>query len=145
MTTSDEIKILRQAQGYLVLRAVLAGIIAAHGWARFITGGVVPFGGFLDAQGFPFGFWIAEAITLFEIVGSPILLFGRQVFLLSLGFSFIYLMGIILVHAPEGWFVVGLGRNGMEYSVLLIVCLIVVGLQYMPANWLNSSQTEPNE
>ena len=35
-------------------------------------------------------------------------------------------VGIALVHAPSGWFVVGLGRNGMEYSVLLIVCLVAV-------------------
>jgi len=35
-------------------------------------------------------------------------------------------MGIILVHFPEGWFVVGAGRNGMEYSVLLIVCFVSV-------------------
>jgi len=34
--------------------------------------------------------------------------------------------GIALVHAPAGWFVVGLGRNGMEYSILLIICLAAV-------------------
>ena len=33
-------------------------------------------------------------------------------------------MGIVLVHAPSGWFVVGGGRNGMEYSVLLIAVLL---------------------
>jgi uncharacterized membrane protein YphA (DoxX/SURF4 family) len=31
--------------------------------------------------------------------------------------------GIALVHWPAGWFVVGAGRNGMEYSILLILCL----------------------
>ena len=31
--------------------------------------------------------------------------------------------GIAMVHAREGWFVVGGGRNGVEYSVLLIACL----------------------
>lgn len=34
--------------------------------------------------------------------------------------------GILLVHAREGWFVVGGGRNGMEYSVLLISSLIAL-------------------
>ena len=38
---------------------------------------------------------------------------------------------IVLVHAPAGWFVVGLGRNGAEYSVLLIACLLCVGLQHV--------------
>ena len=28
-----------------------------------------------------------------------------------------------MVHASEGWWVVGAGRNGMEFSVLLIACL----------------------
>lgn len=33
---------------------------------------------------------------------------------------------------PGGlWFVVGLGRNGSEYSVLLVVCLLTVGLQHV--------------
>jgi putative oxidoreductase len=36
-----------------------------------------------------------------------------------------------MVHAPEGWFVVGLGRNGAEYSVLLIACLMCVGVQHL--------------
>jgi hypothetical protein len=30
--------------------------------------------------------------------------------------------------SPKGWFVVGGGRNGMEYSVLLILCLVVIAL-----------------
>jgi putative oxidoreductase len=33
---------------------------------------------------------------------------------------------------PHGWFVVGLGRNGMEYSVLLIVCLLAVAYAHAP-------------
>lgn len=34
---------------------------------------------------------------------------------------------LVLVHAPFGWFVVGAGRNGVEYSVLLLVLLCCVG------------------
>ena len=34
-------------------------------------------------------------------------------------------MGIILVHLREGWFVVGGGRNGVEYSVLLVSIFLV--------------------
>jgi uncharacterized membrane protein YphA (DoxX/SURF4 family) len=36
--------------------------------------------------------------------------------------------GIYLVHASAGWFVVGAGRNGMEFSVLLILCLTVIAM-----------------
>ena len=43
---------------------------------------------------------------------------------IALVFSAIYACGIWLVHASAGWFVVGLGRNGAEYSVLIIACLL---------------------
>ena len=36
------------------------------------------------------------------------------------------LMGIIMVHFQEGWFVVGGGRNGMEYNFLLICALVYI-------------------
>ena len=113
--------------GWLVMRLALAGLIAAHGWARWVFGGVVPFGAWLDGLGFPFGPGIAAGVTAIEILGTPLFALGRFVFPLSLLYSAIYVMGIVLVHAPAGWFVVGLGRNGMEYSVLLIVCLLAVG------------------
>jgi len=36
------------------------------------------------------------------------------------------LVGIFLVHLQNGWFVVGATQGGMEYSVLLIICLVVI-------------------
>lgn len=120
----------RSRLGWTMLRVVLAGLIAAHGWARWWAGGVEPFGDFLDAQGFPFGFAIAAGITALEIGGTVLLLAGRLVLPLCCVYAAIYAVGIVLVHAPAGWFVVGLGRNGSEYSVLLIACLLCVGLQH---------------
>lgn len=38
----------------------------------------------------------------------------------------ILLIGIVLVHFKEGWFVVGGGRNGMEYNFLLICVLFSI-------------------
>jgi len=127
MWTMPEVDVRRATAALLALRVLLAGLIAAHGWARWIFGGVVPFGTWLDGLGFPFGLGIAIGVTAIEIVGTPLFALGRAVFLLSLLYSAIYGMGIVLVHAPAGWFVVGLGRNGMEYSVLLIACLLAVG------------------
>ncbi len=121
---------MTQAQPLTLIRLAVAGIIAAHGWARLLAGGVVPFGGFLGAQGFPFGVFIAWAITVYEIAGSPLLAWGRRfVAPLALMYAAIYAMGIVLVHAKAGWFVVGLGRNGMEFSVLLITCLVALAWQ----------------
>jgi putative oxidoreductase len=122
----------RSRYAWLLLRLTLAGLIAAHGWARLIAGGVEPFGAWLATQGLPFGPAIAWAITVFEIAGTVLLAAGRLVFALSLAYAAIYAVGIAMVHAKAGWFVVGLGRNGAEYSVLLIVALLCVGAQHAP-------------
>lgn len=117
--------------GWVVLRWTLAGLIAAHGWARFLADAVVPFGEWLQGLGIPLGMGVAICITALEIVGTPVFATGRLVPALAALYAAIYAVGIGLVHAAEGWFVVGLGRNGAEYSVLLIVCLLCVGLQHV--------------
>ena len=58
------------------------------------------------------------------LCAAPLLAWGRWVTPIALVFSVIYACGLWLVHAPAGWFVVGLGRNGMEYSVLILACLL---------------------
>ena len=37
-----------------------------------------------------------------------------------------------MAHLPAGWFVAGLGRNGVEYSVLLIACLAMLAYVRAP-------------
>ncbi len=115
-----------------VIRIAVAGLLAAHGWTRLIVGGVVPFGEWLTGKGFPAGFLIASGITALEILGTPLLAFRKFVFSLAMAYTAVLLMGIVMVHAPEGWFVVGNGRNGMEYSILLILCLLSIGFVDMP-------------
>ncbi len=124
----------RGRHALLFLRLVLAGLLAAHGWARLIAGGVVPFGGWLDGSGFaPLGFAIAASVTAYEILGTILLALGRWLTPICLGFCAIYAAGLALVHWPAGWFVVGLGRNGMEYGVLLIACLALLAYVHAPA------------
>ena len=117
------------------LRAVVALLVFLHGLSRLVHGGVVPFGGWLDGQGIPLGLQVAWFVTGYELVAAPLLAIGvrRLVAPLSLVFAAIYAVGIWLVHWPEGWFVVGAGRNGMEYSVLLIACLLGFAWQGWPA------------
>lgn len=112
---------------WFLLRLGLAVLLAAHGWARLLGGGVVPFGEWLQTQGLPAGFYLAAAVTVYEIIATVLFAAGKWVWQLSLGFIGIYTTGLLLVHAPFGWFVVGAGRNGMEYSVLLILTLCLVG------------------
>ena len=115
-----------QTLGFIALRVTVAVLLIVHGVARLSLGIVDDFGGFLDAVGFPLGVVIAWAITLTEIIGGVLFAAGRWAWIFALYFAGQLVMGIILVHGAEGWFVVGAGRNGVEYSVLLIVVLLVL-------------------
>jgi len=127
----------RSELGWLILRLALAGLIAAHGWVRWISDGIPGFGEWLTSQGLPFGYAIAATVTAIEILGTVLLATGRLVAPLTLIYVSIYVIGIYMVHAPDGWFVVGKGRNGAEYSVLLIVALLCLGLQHLPRKTAN--------
>lgn len=119
-----------------LLRITLALLMAIHGIARISLGIVDDFGGFLTQTGFPLGIALAWLITIFEIVGAAILAAGYFVRYLSAGFALQLLMGIFLVHLQHGWFVVGAGQNGIEYSVLLIVGFVVIAW----LDWQNQRQ-----
>ena len=114
------------------VRVFLGLTMMIHGVARIWAGGVAPFGEFLAAQHFPFGAFLAWAITLYEIAGGALLAGGRLVTPLAALFAAELAAGIVLVHAAHGWFVVGLGRNGMEYSALLIVNFLAVAWAHWP-------------
>lgn len=110
----------------IFIRVVLAVLMFIHGAARIPNGTVDDFGGFLGSQGFPLGFYVAWAITLFELIGSVLLAAGFYTWILALVFAAHLIAGIVLVHWKDGWFVVGSGRNGIEYSVLLITCFLAI-------------------
>lgn len=109
-----------------VVRTALGLLLGIHGVTRLLSGGVVPFGEFLSARHFPLGSLLAWGITIFELVGPLCLIAGRFVRWVAPIHITILAMGIVLVHYAEGWFVVGGGWGGMEYSVLLILCLAAV-------------------
>lgn len=108
------------------LRIVVAAVLIIHGVARTALGIVDDFGGFLGSVGFPAGTTIAWVITVTEVLGGLAMASGRWVRPLALYFAAQLAVGIILVHASEGWFVVGAGRNGAEFSVVLIAVLLAV-------------------
>lgn len=105
---------MKNLNGLTLLRLALALIFLSHGVSRIYKDGVFPFGKlFLDPIGFaPFGIHIAWTVTIFELVGSVWLIWGKYRQLIACLFILHQMAGIALVHFKEGWFVVGSGRNG---------------------------------
>lgn len=111
----------------LVLFRILVGcLMAAHGSIRLYAGTVNGFGEFLNSKGFLIGTAIAWFLTIFEIIGGLIMASGYFVKWIAAVFILEIIMGIILVHAPNGWFVVGYQSGGVEYSVLLVFSLLLI-------------------
>lgn len=117
-----------------IVRIATAILIFIHGawrashWDPNVTG----FGEWLGSLGFPEGFYWAAAVTIYELIAPLFILARRFVTLACLGHMGIVALGAVLVHYPDGWFVVGAGRNGMEYSVLLLACLAATAWAYAP-------------
>jgi putative oxidoreductase len=118
----------RARVGVVVLRVAVASVFVIHGIARTLNGTVGGFGGFLGSWGIPAGVMVAWAITIVEIAGGAALAAGYAVRWLSAWFILQIAMGIVMVHAAAGWFVVGAGRNGVEYSVLIVACLFATAM-----------------
>lgn len=116
----------RTQTALLIIRVLLAVVMFIHGAARISNGTIGGFGEFLTAQGLPLGFYLAWAITIFELVGSVLLAVGFYSWIIALIFAFHLAVGIYMIHLKEGWFVVGAGRNGMEFSFVLIVTLLAI-------------------
>jgi putative oxidoreductase len=113
----------RTQPGAHLLRIGVAALLFIHGAARVGLGIVPPFGDFLNSKGLPAGLLLAWTLTIAELARTPLLAARRFVTPIAAFFIVELAAGIALVHWPAGWFVVGAGRNGMEYSVLLILAL----------------------
>ncbi len=109
-----------------LLRIMLSICMMAHGTQRLYFNTVNGFGEFLNSKGFLLGVPIAWGITLFELIAGLALLLNFFTKWISLVWAFQLLIGIILVHAQQGWFVVGPSTGGVEYSMVLIVGLVVI-------------------
>lgn len=111
---------------FLLLRAVMGLIFVSHGTARLVFGSVPDFGAFLNAQGFIIGVPLAWTITIGEILAGSTLAVGYKVRYCVLFHATVIAAGIGLTHLANGWFVVGHGRNGVEYSVLILAVLAFI-------------------
>jgi putative oxidoreductase len=111
-----------------ILRVALAIILITHSVPGMFDGGVNAFGEhYLNQIGFsPLGVPIAWAIKLSHVVCAILLVLNRYIKPAAIITILIFIMGIVMVHFKEGWFVVGGGRNGVEYNFLLICVLLYI-------------------
>ena len=111
-----------------LLRLAVSIILLMHSVPGIFNNGINDFGQFyLNEIGFsPVGIPIAWAIKLSHIVCAICLLLNKFVKPASMMTILIFIMGIIMVHFKEGWYVVGGGRNGIEFNFLLIFVLLTI-------------------
>jgi putative oxidoreductase len=126
-------------EGMAIVRISIAIVLLTHGLhGLYYYEGLSNFGSFLDSLGFPFGTFMAWMVVLSQTVCSFLMIFKRFVFLSCIVNILILAVGTWTVHASHGWYVVGAGTSGMEFSVLLIVCLVGVLYEYIPSKKLNT-------
>ena len=115
-------------KGLILLQIAVAVILLTHSVFGIFDNGINNFGNlYLNQIGFaPFGVFLAWSIKLSHIVAAILLILNKYVRAAGFVTIFILIMGIVLVHFQEGWFVVGGGRNGVEYNFLLICVLLAI-------------------
>lgn len=111
-----------------LLRTAVAIILLTHSLPSIYTGDVNNFGNlYLNSVGFaPIGVPLAWAIKLSHIAAAICLLLDKYIKPAAIVTILVLFTGIVMLHFKEGWFVIGGGRNGWEYSFLLIVVLISI-------------------
>lgn len=120
---------MRREAPHLALPLVRFGvgaILATHGFSKAFLGFRAPLAGFLATWGLPLPGALAWGITLFELVGGVLLALGVLRRPIAALFVLEIAVGLVKVHAPQGWYTVGPGQGGVEFSVLILVCLLAV-------------------
>lgn len=113
--------------GLLILRLVVGVVFVTHGWPKLLDGAAGT-SQFFAQLGIPLPGVTAWLITLLEFFGGLALIAGLFVTLVSALFIVHMAVGIILVHLPMGWYVIGPGQGGVEFNVLLIASLLALVL-----------------
>jgi putative oxidoreductase len=110
------------------LRIAIIIIFLVHSLAGMFNNGINNFGNlYLNQVGFaPIGLPLAWAVKLSHIALAYSLLTDKYLKATSFITIFILIVGIFMIHIKEGWFVVGGGRNGVEFNFLLIMTLLTL-------------------
>ncbi|RYU97383.1 DoxX family membrane protein [Emticicia agri] len=111
-----------------LLRIAIAIILLMHSIPVMLNNGVNDFGNlYLNQIGFsPVGLPLAWAIKISHVLAAICLVFEKYVKWACIITIIILIAGIIMIHGKDGWFVVGNGRNGVEFSFLMIMVLLTI-------------------
>lgn len=120
---------LTLAQAFWIARIATAVFFMAHAVGRIVLGTIPQFGQFMETAGFPAGAVVVWAITIVELLAGLALIFRRWVRWAAVLLFAIVAGGIVLIHARLGWFVGEHGTGGSEYSVALIVLLLLIAAE----------------
>lgn len=118
--------LFRPSYSIAALRMMMGIIFILHAVVRIYNNTLPGFGDFLEGKGFPFGLYLAWAVTIFELIGGIMMFLRYLVRVFCIGEIIILITGIVTVHAENGWFVVGRSLNGVEYSIVLITILTAI-------------------
>ena len=111
-----------------LLRFAVAVILIMHSVPGMFNNGIHEFGKFyLNETGFsPLGIPLAWAIKLSHVICAALFLLNKYTRPAAIVTILILIAGIFMVHLKEGWYVVGGGRNGVEFNFLLIFVLLAI-------------------
>lgn len=115
---------------FVLGRIATAGFFLAHAVVRILSPESIPsFSRYLAGCGFPFPTVVVWAITLCELAAGAMLILRLQVRLAAAMLIAIVAEGIVLIHRHQGWFVGEHGTGGCEYSVALIILLLLAAAE----------------
>ena len=131
MNTSN---LFKPSYSIAALRMMMGIVFILHGGVRVYNNTLPGFGDFLQGKGFPFGFYLAWAVTLFELIGGVLMFFRYFVRIFCIGEMIILITGIVVVHSENGWSIIERSLNGIEYSLVLITILTAIFIAERKAN-----------
>jgi len=111
-----------------ILRLGVAIILLMHSLPGILDNSVTEFGrSYLAQNGFGvLGIPLAWVIKLSHVAVAICLLLEKYLSWACWLTIIILVVGIVMLHRHEGWYVVGGGRNGVEFNFILIVALLAI-------------------